>query len=207
MSRCRLFAAVAAGVLLSAAPALAQFPGGADTKPQPGTPADAIKQLQAQLERTKAMEDEIQAMMKQLQEAAKAAQGAKPFDRGGFGGLPVERMSAEQVKELIGQLQKVLEEKTRGEKGTKVGDKPGTKPGQKPGVKFVEKPGVKPAVKPAVKPGTEKPGAEKPGKPGVKPGTEKPGAEKPGTVSNEELRQRLDKLSIQIEELRKSIQK
>jgi hypothetical protein len=212
MSRFRLFTAIAAGVLLSAAPALAQPPGpkfpdrGSDKKPEVGGPADAIKQLQAELERMKAMEAEIQAKMKQLQEAAKAAQGANPFGGGGFGGgfgpgfggfgggnrgggggfgggfggLPIERMSAEQIKELIGQLQKVLEEKTRGEK---VGEKPGTKPG--------DKVGGKPA----------KPG-EKPGKPGVKPG-----AEKPGAASQDEILKRLDKLTAEVEELKRSIKK
>jgi hypothetical protein len=210
MSRCRLFAAVAAGLLLSAAPSFAQDRGRGepDKKPVPNTPADALKQLEVELQRMKAMEAEIQAKMKQIKEAAEkaAAQGANPFggDRGGFGGggrfggggggfgaggfggggggfggLPVERMTPEQIKELIGQLQKVLEEKTRGEKGDK-GDKVGEKPGTKPS----EKPGVKPGEK-----------------------FVKPGGEKPGAVSNDEILKRLDKLAAEVEDIKRSLKK
>ena len=236
MSRAyRLFAAVAAGLLLSAAPALAQDRGREPEKKPEGSPVDALKRLEVELQRMKAMEAELHEKMKFLREAAeKAAQAGNPLGggerggggfggfgggfgqpggfggggRGGFGGggpggfggfgggiggLPVERMSAEQVKELIGQLQKVLEEKTRGEKGRgeKVGEKPGvkpdTKPGEKPGVRFIEKPGTKPVEKPGEK--------------------VKPGAEKPGAVSQDEVLKRLDKLAHEIEEIKKSIKK
>ena len=206
----RSFAAVAAGLMLSAAPALAQDRGREpERKPQPASPADALKQLQAELERMKAMEAELQAKMAHLKEAAAkaAAQGGNPFggDRGGFGGgfgrpgggfgeggrgfggfgpgsgLPIDRMSAEQIKELIVQLQKALEEKTRGEK-------PGKPGGEKPGVKpSPEKPGTKPGEKP------------------VKPG--KPGGEKPGAVSQDEILKRLDRLTAEVEELKRALKK
>jgi hypothetical protein len=199
MSRiCRSFAAVAAGLMLSAAPALAQDRGREpERKPQPASPADALKQLQAELERMKAMEAELQAKMQQLKGAAAkaAAQGGNPFggDRGlggaggfgggnrGFGGggfgpgggLPIDRMSPDQIKELIGQLQKALEEKTRGDK---VGEKAGTKPRGKP----VEKPGVKPG---------------------------KLAGEKPGAVSQDEILKRLDRLTAEVEELKRALKK
>ncbi|MBA4066277.1 MAG: hypothetical protein C0501_21685 [Isosphaera sp.] len=75
-------------------------------------------------------------------------------------------------------------------------------------LQLAEKPGGKPDTKPAaepVKPGT-KPGGEKVVKPESKPEV-KPGEKviKPG--SQDEIIQRLEKLSIQIEGLRRSIQK
>jgi len=62
---------------------------------------------------------------------------------GGLGNLPVESMSAEQIKQLIGRLQQALEAKTR------EGDQP-----KKPGAE-ARKPGDQP----------KKPGADQPKKP------------------------------------------
>jgi hypothetical protein len=183
----RSFAAVAAGLLLLAAPTMAQERGrDPEKRAEPANPAEALKRLQAELDRMKAMEAELQARMAQLKEAAAraATQGGNPFggDRGGgyggfggnrgfggggfvpAGGLPIERMSAEQIKELIGQLQKALEEKTRGAKGA---EKSATKP-------------------------------EKPAK---------PAKEKPGAVSQDEILKRLDKLTAEVEELKRAIKK
>lgn len=187
-----LAAVVAAGLLLSAVPAHAQpekkVPPGfekkiekrfeGDKKPEPGNPADAVRMLEAELERAKAVEAQIQEKLRALREGMK---GGPPFGPGfgrpgGFGpgsGLPVERMSAEQIKDLIGHLQKALEEKTRGDKG----EKPVVKPG--------EKPGTKPEVKPETKPGEK----------GKKP------------VSQDEILERLEKLSREIDEIRKSLKK
>lgn len=116
--------------------------------------------------------------------------------------IDASKLPPDVLKQLL-----QLAEKPAGDPG-KPGAKPGFKPGTKPegdkGAKPGERPGGERFAKPGEKPGDKgvKPG-EKGVKPGIKPG-EKPGS-KPG--SQDEIIQRLEKLSLQIEQLRKSIEK
>lgn len=88
--------------------------------------------------------------------------------------VPYEKMSPQELKQVIVKLQVLLDEKMRNEKIKALGEK------------------VKPAY-------PSKPGGEK-----VKPLGEKV---KPGAVSQDEILKRLDKLSYEIEEIKRSIKK
>src|SRR5262245_59060506 len=115
---------VAAGLV--APPAQAQKPpperGGVGEKPGQfgqgdprgrgeAQPADAIRTLEAELAKLRAMQVEVEAKLRQLREAPQRPMG--PMGPGGFGrgGLPpFEEMRPEQLKELINHLSRILEE-------------------------------------------------------------------------------------------------
>ena len=208
----RLVVAVVAGALVFAAsPAIALAQ---NLKP---VQADQAKELQAELEKLRARQAEIEARLRQIiaetelrraeevlgqkdkiiqlelekalklandqeklqygrsvqlaqiefEKALKVKEGQdKPkvvvLEAGGKQGVPFEKMSPEELKQVIAKLQILLEEKTRNADKTKT----------------IEK----------VKPGS----------------TEKV---KPGGVSNDEIMKRLDILTMQVEELRRAIKK
>lgn len=227
-----VFATVAA-LIAFADPALAQPPGKGkggfdkdkggfekkgpekkefEKKIEPG-PGDAVRTLESELQKLKAIEADLEAKLRQLRAAQPAPKGPAPtptqpglpggFGRGGFGpgqpgmpggfggfggfgggrggmGSPVEGivraangLPVEQIRELIGALDKLRAEKER------------AAPAPRP----MERPGARPNPQPEPRPTPT---------PGQRPG---------GGASNEEILRKLEQLTREIEEIRRAIRK
>ena len=133
---------------------------------------ERINRLQEELEHMRARQGEIQEQIRDLRESMRGGERPRETDRGGgrqtergpmprggarggmgggmmrggpmgggfgprgmmggfgpgFGPPAIERMSPQQIKEMIGHLQRVLEEKTRGDRGGDMGERRGRPP-------------------------------------------------------------------------------
>ncbi len=135
-----------------------------------GGESPQAKELQSALEKLRAEMIELEQKLQKVK-GEPGKPNFAPFGPG-FKGPPVmvfEKMSAQELKDLINKLQNVLDDKTRGDKPTKpTGDKPTKPTGDK---------------------------------------TTKPTGDKTEASGQDAILQRLDKLTREIDEIRKSIKK